>query len=521
MRNIDYFDKQAALHPQRDILITDGQSYTYAEMQSLSHRIAGAMVDAGLKKQDGVAILSPNDPAVLMTMLALWRAEAIWIPVNNRNALDANIQYLDYVGASWLFYHSAEREAALQIAEQVDSVQHVVCLDQADGDMPSLKAFMRAEGSDALPDTGDPLGNGEDLAALLATGGTTGAAKGVRAPNRSWGTMLETISNIMHFDGHPVFLATAPLTHAAGPFTMAGIAMGATIVVQSGFDAHGFMTAIAEYGVTHTFLPPTAVYTLLADPNVRNHDYSSLRYFLLAGSACSPEKLKQSVEIFGPVMCQSYGQTEFHLVTTWLSPQIVADAAFGNHPERLASCGQATYSVRVELMDDDGNILPTGEVGEIVGRGALVGAGYHKLPDVSAETWAYGWHHTGDVGRRDEHGFYYIVDRKKDMIVTGGFNVFCTEVEAAVTELPGVRECAAIGIPDEKWGEAVTVLVVADPANAPSEEAIKAHCKAALGSVKTPKYVYFRENLPRTAVGKFDKKAMRAEFWGSSDRAVN
>ncbi|MEZ5744794.1 MAG: AMP-binding protein, partial [Sphingomonadaceae bacterium] len=164
---------------------------------------------------------------------------------------------------------------------------------------------------------------------------------------------------------------------------------------------------------------------------------------------------------------------------------------------------------------------PTGEVGEIVGRGSLVGAGYHLLPDVDAETWAYGWHHTGDVGRRDEHGFYYIVDRKKDMIVTGGFNVFCTEVEAAVTEVPGVRECAAIGIPDEKWGEAVTAIVVADPANMPTEEAIKAHCKERIGSVKAPKNVYFRDEIPRTAVGKFDKKTMRAEFWGDAARGVN
>jgi acyl-CoA synthetase (AMP-forming)/AMP-acid ligase II len=260
---------------------------------------------------------------------------------------------------------------------------------------------------------------------------------------------------------------------------------------------------------------------MLAHPGVRDFDYSSLRYFLLAGSAVAPEKLRQAVDTFGPVMCQSYGQTEFHLVATWLSPKVVAAAAAGDHPERLASCGQATYSCRVELMDDDGQLLPPGEVGEIVGRGGIVGGGYFEMPEVSAETWAHGWHHTGDVGRRDADGFYYIVDRKKDMIVTGGFNVFCTEVEAAVTELPGVRECAAIGIPDDKWGEAVTALVVADPAGGPSAEAIIAHAKARLGSVKAPKHVFFKDALPRTSVGKFDKKAMRAEYWGGQARAVH
>ncbi|MFM5949925.1 MAG: AMP-binding protein, partial [Novosphingobium sp.] len=406
-------------------------------------------------------------------------------------------------------------------ARQVPSIKHLVCLDAEDAGHPSLDTFMRPAGSPEVPDWGEPMGNGDELTAIIATGGTTGPAKGVRVLNRSWGCMLETIGQIMAVDSQPVFLATAPLTHAAGPFTMAGIAMGATVVVLPQFDAEEVMEAFGKYKVTHTFLPPTALYSMLAHPDVRSFDYSSLRYFLLAGSAVSPEKLRLAVEVFGPCMCQSYGQTEFHLVATWLSPDVVARAAAGDHPERLASCGRQTYSCRVELMDDDGNILPTGEVGEIVGRGGIVGGGYFEMPEVSAETWAHGWHHTGDVGRRDADGFYYIVDRKKDMIVTGGFNVFCTEVEAAVTELPGVLECAAIGIPDDKWGEAVSVLVVVDPATGPSADAIIAHAKDRIGSVKAPKHVFFKDALPRTAVGKFDKKAMRAEFWGDKDRAVN
>jgi acyl-CoA synthetase (AMP-forming)/AMP-acid ligase II len=172
-------------------------------------------------------------------------------------------------------------------------------------------------------------------------------------------------------------------------------------------------------------------------------------------------------------------------------------------------------------MDDDGNLLPTGEVGEIVARGGLVGGGYFELPDATAEARAHGWHHTGDVGRRDEHGFYYIVDRKKDMIVTGGFNVFSAEVEAAVMELPEVRECAVIGVPDEKWGEAVTAIVALNSGATIAEDAIITHCKARLGGVKAPKSVHFRDEVPRTAAGKFDKKAIRAEFWDSAERHVN
>jgi fatty-acyl-CoA synthase len=522
MRNIDYFDRQATLHPDRLVLIAGDERYTYAEMQDWSHRLAGAMIAAGLKRQEPVAVMSPNDKGVLIALLGLWRADATWIPVNTRNAIDANIVYLNYVRAAWLFYHSIEREDARRIKAEVPTIHTMICIDAPDGEYPSLEAFMLPAGSPRVPDAGDPTGNGEDLVAIIATGGTTGPAKGVRVLNRSWGTMLETIGNVMRCDDlSPVFLATAPLTHAAGPFTMAGIAMGATIVVLPGFDAEKVMDAFGRYRVTHLFLPPTAVYTMLAHPKVREYDYSSLRYFLLAGSAVSPEKLRDMVEIFGPVMCQSYGQTEFHLVATWLSPADVAAAARGDHPERLASCGRQSYSVRVELMDDDGNILPTGEVGEIVGRGGICGGGYFEMPEASAEAWQHGWHHTGDVGRRDEHGYYYIVDRKKDMIVTGGFNVFSAEVEAVVTEVPGVRECAVIGVPDEKWGEAVTAIVVVDPAAAPSEKAIIDHCKARIGSVKAPKHVHIRDAIPRTPVGKFDKKAMRAEFWAGKGRSVN
>jgi len=521
MRTIDYFDKQATLRPNHTLLIAGDMQLTYAQAQAQTHRLAGAMLATGFAHQTAVALMSPNHGSVVTALLGLWRAGGVWIPVNTRNALSDNIAYLNYVRAEWLFYHSSYSADAHEVQAQVPTISHMICLDGADAGNPSLDDFMLPEGSPPIRDWGEPMGNGEELAAIIATGGTTGPAKGVRVLNRSWGCMLETIGNIMPCDEPPVFLATAPLTHAAGPVTMAGIAMGATIIVLPGFDADVVMPAFAKHKVTHTFLPPTALYSMLAHPDVRDHDYSSLRYFLLAGSAVAPEKLRQAVEVFGPSMCQSYGQTEFHLVATWLSPKVVAAAAAGDHPERLASCGQATYSCRVELMDDDGQIVPTGEVGEIVGRGGIVGGGYFELPEVSAETIAHGWHHTGDVGRRDEHGFYYIVDRKKDMIVTGGFNVFCTEVEAAVAELPGVRECAAIGIPDEKWGEAVSAIVVVDPAAAPSEADIIAHCKARIGSVKAPKHVFFREAIPRTPVGKFDKKAMRAEFWSGRARAIN
>ena len=520
MRSIDYFDKSAQLHPDRAVLVDGETRQTYAEAQRLTHRIARAMTRAGLQRQEAAAIMSPNHASILVCMLGLWRAGAVWIPVNTRNALEANAQYLSYVRAGWLFYHSSLAEDAAALKAAVPSLRHLICLDGEDGGNPSLDAFMGPDDGLDAPDLGVPSGDPEDLAAIIATGGTTGPAKGVRVLNRSWGAMVETVVNSMPC-ADPVCLATAPLTHAAGPVAMAAIAMGATVAILPRFDALMVMEAIQRRRVTHMFLPPTALYSMLAHPRVREFDYSSLKYFLLAGSPVSPSKLQQAVEVFGPCMCQSYGQTECHMIATWLPPAMVAAAAAGEHPERLSSCGRASYSVRVELMDEDGRLLPPGETGEIVARGGLVGGGYFEMAEATAEAWAHGWHHTGDVGYRDEDGFFFIVDRKKDMIVTGGFNVFSAEVEACVMELPSVRECAVVGVPDEKWGEAVTAIVALNPSATVSADEIIAHCKARLGGVKAPKAVHVWPEVPRTAAGKFDKKAIRARFWSGAGRNVN
>jgi acyl-CoA synthetase (AMP-forming)/AMP-acid ligase II len=331
--------------------------------------------------------------------------------------------------------------------------------------------------------------------------------------------MIETAADAMGGrTDHPVALVSAPITHAAGPIALSTLSLGATQVILPGFDAEKVLRTIEEQRVTHMYLPPTAMYQCLASPQIDKHDYSSLKIFILVGSPCSPEKLRVAVETFGPCMCQGYGQVECPMIITWLPPEVVAAAARGDHPERLASCGKPTRSVKVGLMDDDGNLLPVGEAGEIVVRGVLVSHSYFEKPEATEEVRTFGWHHTGDVAKRDEHGFLYIVDRKKDMVVSGGFNVFTTEVEAAITELAEVRECAVIGIPHEKWGEQVHAIVVGQGID---EAAIIAHTKARLGGVKAPKSVAFVDSIPRTAAGKMDKKALRIPYWGENARMVN
>jgi fatty-acyl-CoA synthase len=235
----------------------------------------------------------------------------------------------------------------------------------------------------------------------------------------------------------------------------------------------------------------------------------------------SPDRLKQGVELFGPVVCQSYGQTEAPMLLTWLDRETVAAAAAGDHPERLRSCGKATYGVRLAIMDDQGKLLPPKQPGEIVARGALVTPGYHNLPEATAEIRTFGWHHTGDVGYHDEDGYFYIVDRKKDMIISGGFNVYSGEVEAAIMTIPQVYECAVIGVPHETWGEAVKALIVVRAGESVAEQEVIAHCKKKLGAMKAPKSVEFREEIPKTPVGKIDRKKLRARYWQGTERAVH
>jgi acyl-CoA synthetase (AMP-forming)/AMP-acid ligase II len=209
------------------------------------------------------------------------------------------------------------------------------------------------------------------------------------------------------------------------------------------------------------------------------------------------------------------------MILTFLDARTVTAAAAGDHPERLRSCGRATASVRVAIMDDAGRILPPHQPGEIVARGTLVTAGYHNLPQATAEIRSHGWHHTGDVGYIDEDGYVYIVDRKKDMIISGGFNVYSAEVEAAIMALPQIQECAVIGVPDDKWGEAVKALVVFKQGEQLSKSMIIAHCKSKLGGVKSPKSVEFVAEIPKTPAGKSDRKAMRKLYWAGADREVH
>ncbi len=522
MRAIDYFDKGAEANPDRTAIVDGDARWSYSETRAVTEDIARALWASGLNDEEPAGIYSHNDTRVLFCMLGIMRAGGVWVPINYRNAVDANVEYMNYVEMAWLFYHSDFRDSVREIESRVASLRGLICLDAEDGKHPSLATFIARGSRTEDRDWADSYGNIDRLVGLVPTGGTTGPAKGVRVTSMSWGTMTEMATHYWRGNGvDPVCLNIAPLSHAAGVVAFTMCALGATNVIMPKFDALAVLRNIERFRVTHLFLPPTAFYNLLACPEVRKFDYSSLQVFLLAGSPVSPDRLRQGVEIFGPCICQSYGQTEAPMLLTFLDSKTLAAAAKGDHPERLASCGKPTSAVRLAIMDDEGTILPARTCGEIVARGTLVSDGYYKMPEATAEIRTHDWHHTGDVGYMDEEGYVYIVDRKKDMIISGGFNVYCAEVEAAIMALPPVHECAVIGVPHDTWGEAVKAVVVLREGASLSEPEVIAHCKIKLGVVKAPKSVEFRTEIPKTAAGKIDRKALRKPYWTAAERQVH
>ncbi len=518
MQLIDFFDRGASLGADAPCLVEPGgRSLSYAEVAALTHRIANGIAAAGIDASCQVGLLTANHLLTMVAVLGTVRSSGIWLPVNARNSAEENINILARGGCRFLFIHSSFSEQLPALREAIPDLLGVVCIDRAFGDVPDLETW--AAGFPATPYRS--AARVDDVVAIRGTGGTTGLPKGVMVTHRVYGAMMANWFASMPVSGRPVHLAVAPMTHAAGAVCFMTMAYGGSTVVLPSADPAAILQAIEAHRVTQLFLPPTVIYKLLAHPSLREHDYRSLRYFIYSAAPMSVEKLREALEVFGPVMVQCYGQAEAPFVATCLTAQdhaeILADEAL--HPQ-LASCGRASPFVRVAVMDPQGRLLDAGERGELVIQGDLVMKGYYADPAKTAETLRDGWLHTGDVGLRDAHGYYYIVDRLKDLIVSGGFNISPSEIEQVLWTLPAVSDCAVIGVPDPVWGEAVKAVVELKPGHRLDEAAALALCRERLGSMKTPKSIEVWPQLPRSAVGKVLKRDIRERFWVGNERRV-
>jgi fatty-acyl-CoA synthase len=382
---------------------------------------------------------------------------------------------------------------------------------------PDLLALAAAAPPADLADPAQRVA-GSATASISFTGGTTGGPKGVVRSQRALACSVTTM--LAEWDWPPElrFLALAPLTHATGSIVPAVLLRGGCVHVRPGFDVEDVYRQVAAERITATFLVPTMIYRLLDRP-LADGELGSLRLAIYGASAMSPTRLAAAIRRWGPVFMQLYGQVE---APNTISVLRIAEHEVGD-PSRLASCGRPTLNVDVALMTPEGRLVPDGAAGEICVRGPLLMDGYLDDPAATAAAFRDGWLRTGDVAVRDPDGFLTIVDRVKDMIVSGGFNIFAGDVERALSDHPGVRECAVIGVPDDIWGESVLAYVVpvaAEPGDDAAADLI-AHVRAAKGSAWAPKSIKFVPVLPLTGLGKPDKKALRARHWTSQERAVH
>lgn len=468
-------------------------------------------------------LLSLNRPEVLMIIGAGQTQGYRRTALHPLGSLDDHAYVLNDAGVTSLIIDPNPMfvERAQGLLEKVPALKQVLTIGPVPAELEGVGVDLTAEAAKYSP---QPLVAADlppdHIGGMAYTGGTTGKPKGVIGTVQSITTMTTIQLAEWEWPERPKFLMCTPLSHAGAAFFVPTIIKGGELFVLTKFDPAEVLRVIEEQKITATMLVPSMIYALMDHPDSRTRDLSSLETVYYGASAMNPVRLREAIDRFGPIFAQYYGQSEAPMVITYL--------AKGDHDEkRLTSCGRPTVFARVALLDGDGNPVSQGEVGEICVSGPLVSGGYWNKPEATAETFRDGWMHTGDLAREDEDGFYYIVDRTKDMIVTGGFNVFPREVEDVVAEHPSVAQVCVIGTPDEKWGEAVTAVVVLRPDADRSEVAvaqmtseIQAAVKERKGSVQSPKQVIVVDSVPVTALGKPDKKAVRAQFWEGSERAV-
>ena len=507
MRLTDYLDKGASLGPAAPCLTTARRTLSYFDVQRLSWRIARALDRSGIVPGDKVAILSANDPVAFSCVFGISRAGAVWCPVNPRNEAAENRELLDFFDCRCLIFQAAFASLVAKILPDLPKLTTLVCLG---GEPVGAVPFEEWIGPEpAEPWQAEPP---DDMVMLVGTGGTTGPPKGVMLTGHNIETMSSLTLMSYPFGPRPRYLALAPLTHAAGVLCFPVMTLGGEIVIMPSPDLAEFLVLVEKNKITHTFLPPTLIYMLLDHDRLAETDTSHLQCLWYGAAPMSASRLEEALTKIGPVLGQLFGQSEAPMMVSTLAPADHFHQDGSLAKERLSSAGRPTPLTMVAIMDGEGHLLGPGQRGEIVARGPLVMAGYYKNPQASAEASRHGWHHTGDIGYLDEDNYLFIVDRAKDMIITGGFNVYSAEVEQVLLAHPAVQDCAVIGLPDEKWGERVTAVVQLRPGQTVTEAEVRSFVKERLGSVKAPKQVEIWPDLPRSKVGKVLKVDIKARL---------
>jgi len=487
---------------------------SYRQTGAVTHRIAAALLRDGITAGMRVGVYLPNDWRGLEAMFGVFRAGCVMVPVNVRNPVAQNASILGDAGVHALFYHSAFAAEVAQVRRVCPQISLAVCIDE--GGALSLPDWMAPEGTLAPDPPHDP----QDLWTLYATSGTTGRSKGVRHTHL---TNLVSCMDMLHalqVHGPMRHLVVAPMTHFAGTFIFALTVTGGTHILLDSTEPGDILAAIEAERAQVLFLPPTLIYRMLADPALGMHSYASLHRFVYAAAPMVPEKLREAMRAFGAVMSNFYGQAEALGPISFLPPEDHRADAGPEADTRLMSIGQASILRRVAVVDKAGQPVAPGARGEVAIRSWGVTPGYENNPEATAEAFRNGWYLTGDIGVADAQGYVTLVDRKKDMIISGGFNIYPAEIEQVLLSHPDVLEAAVIGIPHPDWGEAVMAVVERRTGATVTQADLMALCKDRLGSLRAPKTVEFRDALPRNATGKVLKREIRAPYWADRSRDI-
>jgi fatty-acyl-CoA synthase len=492
-----------------------GRVLSYADVRRQTSQLVQALQSRGVVRGTRLAVLSKNRPEVLTNLTASMVNGTVITPLHPMGSFEDHAYVIGAAAIECLVVdvdHFAPR-----VAEIKERFPDLIVLGFGPSDVAD--DYLALASTFEPQPLAAPQVRPDDLCTLAYTGGTTGLPKGVRLPQRVWSNLTFIQVAEWEFPRDVRMLVATPLSHAAMTLLGPVLLHGGAFHVMEAFSPDGFFDIVEEHRITSTMIVPVMLYALQGHARYRTADMSSMETIFYGASPMSPPKLADAIECWGPIFFQFYGQSE--------APMVIAHMKKGDHdlskPERLASCGRPAPWVHVALLDPDDQPVAPGEPGEICARGPLVMVGYEDMEEQTAETLSGDWLHTGDVGRFDDDGFLYIVDRTKDMVITGGFNVFPREVEDVISAHAAVNTVVVVGVPDEKWGEAVKAVVVLSPGFEPNDELtaeIQALVKQAKGSQQSPKSVDYVDEVPLTAVGKPDKKAVRARYWTGVERSV-
>lgn len=498
---LEFIRRGVANHAERTAIYFGNDSLTFAQANDGANRIAGAFTEAGLKKGDHAGLLYGNGLWTIPADFAAMKSGLVRVPLNPRLSAEEHARMLAEADVRVLVHDAETSGRAAELLKGIPGGKALgLGCPAADGRGPDLLDQKYAGAGEPQVEI-----HGDDPLMLIYTSGTTGKLKAVIHMHQNFGAIGDNIlANLMNPDPDSVMLHAASLIHASGTFVLPYWGRGAASAILPGFVPHDFVKAIARYQATETNLVPTMLGMLFSSGALENVSLPSLRTIIYGASPMPRPILERAIQKFGYIFKQYYGQTEAPLAITVLGKDD------HRNPDLWASCGKPSSDVELRIADEHGVAAAPGEIGEMQLRAPFAMKGYYKADALNAEMWMDGgWLRTRDMARADANGYIYLVDRRSDMIITGGYNVYPREVEDVLLEHPAVAECAVVGAPDPMWVEAVTAFVVLRTGQTATDDELRALARKHLAGYKVPKSVHFVGSIPKTAVGKIQRRDLR------------